>query len=201
MGIETMMAIGTVASIGGTIAGGIGGQKSLQSQSDEAAYRAQVAANNKIIAEQNARYAVQAGRTNAQAQDFQTRAALGQATAAQGASGIDVASGSPVDVRSSIQQLGRLKTLDEIQKADLEAYGYKQKASDFGAEAGLQQFKAQSAQAAKGPAAFGTLLGGASALGDKWLRFKGGFGGGQGGYAGLSAGELGGLGVPGYGGY
>jgi hypothetical protein len=181
MGIETAMMIGsTAASIGGKIAGAAGESKQADATSAEANYRAQVAANNKIIAEQNARYAVQAGRTNAQAQDFQTRAALGQATAAQGASGIDVASGSPVDVRSSIQQLGRLKTLEEIQKADLEAYGYKQKASDFGAESGLQTYKAQSAQAAKGPALFNTILGGATSLGDKWLRFKGGFGDGTG---------------------
>jgi hypothetical protein len=169
-------AISSVASIGGTIAGGMGQQQQSGATAAEANYRAQVARNNQIIAEQNARYATQAGRTNAQAQDFATRAALGQATAAQGASGIDVASGSPTEVRSSIQQLGRLKTLDEIQKADLEAYGYKQKASDFGAEAGLQTYKAQSAQAAKGPALFGTILGGASSLSDKWLRFKGDLG-------------------------
>jgi hypothetical protein len=182
MGIETALMIGsTAASIGGSIAGGMGQSKQYDAASQEANYRAQVAANNKIIAEQNARYAVQAGRTNAQAQDFQTRAALGQATAAQGASGIDVGQGSPTEVRSSIQQLGRLKTLQQIQESDLEAYGYKQKASDFGAESGLQTYKAQSAQAAKGPALFGTILGGASSLSDKWLRFKGGFGDGAGG--------------------
>ena len=53
-----------------------------------------------------------------------TRAQLGQAAAAQGASGIDVGSGSPVEVRSSIHQLGRLEDAGGDQKADLSAYGY-----------------------------------------------------------------------------
>jgi hypothetical protein len=187
---EPMTLISTAASIGGTIAGGIGQSKTYGATADEARYRAQVAENNRIIAEQNARYAVQAGRTNAQAQDFATRAALGQATAAQGASGIDVASGSPTEVRSSIQQLGRLKTLEEIQKADLEAYGYRQRAADYGAEAGLQQYKASSAEAAKTPALFGTILGGASSLSDKWLRYKSGGYGTGGGLFGTGTGGL-----------
>jgi hypothetical protein len=165
---------GTAASAGGSLIGGMGQSKQYQAQADEARYRAQVAENNRIVAEQNARYAVQAGRTNAFAQDLQTRAALGTATAAQGASGLDVGQGSPVEVRSSIQQLGRLKTLEEIQKADLEAYGYRQKASDFGAEAGLQQYKASSAERAKSTVPLTTLATVGAGVADKWRKWQDG---------------------------
>jgi hypothetical protein len=180
-------AVSSVASIGGTIMGGMGQSQQYDAASQSASYQAQVAKNNQIIAEQNARYATQAGRANAQAQDFQTRAQIGTAAAAQGASGVDVTQGSPVEVRSSIGQLGRLKTLQEIQQSQVEAYGQEARATGFGAEAGLQEMKARSAQAAKGPAMLGTILGGASSLSDKWLRFQspyGGFGRGGPSYSG-----------------
>jgi hypothetical protein len=179
MGIETMMGISLASSLGGSIMGGIGQQGALSASAADARYKAQVAENNRLIAEQNARYATQAGASNAQATDFQTRAQLGTAMAAQGASGLDVGSGSPVDVRSSIHQLGRLKTLEDIQKADLAAYGYRSQATDFGAQAGLARQQASSAEAAKGPALFGSILSGASSVAGKWAGFQGG---GYGGY-------------------
>ena len=173
MGIETALLVGSLASsVGGTIAGGIGQSQAADAASASAGYQAQVAKNNALIAQQNARYAMQAGRTNAQNQDFQTRANIGTATAAQGASGVDVASGSPVEVRSTIGQLGRLKSLQDIQQAQAEAYGYQTKATGFGAEAELQEMKAKAAQEAKGPALAGTILSGISSVSDKWLRFK-----------------------------
>jgi hypothetical protein len=168
----TMMGVSMATSLGGSIMGGIGQQGQLSASADQARYQAQVAENNRTIADQNARYARQAGAGNAQAQDFQTRAQLGTATAAQGAAGVDVGSGSPVEVRSSIQQLGRLKTLQEIQQAETQAYGYQTQATSFGAQAGLSRAQAASAEAAKGPALFGTILGGASSVADKWMRFQ-----------------------------
>jgi hypothetical protein len=112
MGIETMMIGSMIAGAGSSLMSGIGQQNQLSAQASSARYQAQVAENNRQIAEQNARYATMAGAGNAQAQDFQTRAQLGQARVAQAAGGLDVASGSPVEVRSSIAQLGRLKALE-----------------------------------------------------------------------------------------
>jgi hypothetical protein len=177
----TMMIGSMVAGAGSSIMGGIGQQNALGAQAASSRYQAQVAENNRLIAEQNARYATMAGAGNAQAQDFQTRAQLGTARAAQGASGIDVGSGSPVEVRDSISQLGRLKTLEEIQKADLSAYGYRTQGTEFGAQAGLARMQAESAEAAKGPAMLGTILGTAASVGGKWAMYKNPYGGGFGG--------------------
>jgi hypothetical protein len=173
----TLMIASLAATAGSTALGAAGQAKQYSATSNEAEYRAQVAANNRTIAEQNARYAAQAGRTNAQAQDFQTAAQLGQARAAYGASGVDVGTGSPSDVQRSIGQLGRLKSLEEIQQAALASYGYEQKASDFGAEAGLEKYKASSARAAAPLAIGGTILGGAGSLAGKWAMFKNPYGG------------------------
>ena len=184
MGIETMMIGSMVAGAGSSIMGGIGQQNQLGAQAASARYQAQVAENNRQIAEQNARYATMAGAGNAQAQDFMTRAQLGQAAAAQGASGIDVGQGSPVEVRRSIGQLGRLKTLEEVQKADVTAYGYRTQGTEFGAQAGLQRMQAESAEAAKGPALLGTILGTAASVGGKWAMYKNPYFGSSGGSGG-----------------
>jgi hypothetical protein len=174
---EPLTAIGTIASIGGTIAGAGGKSQEYGATAAEARYRAQVAENNRIVAEQNARYAIQAGRTNAQAQDLQTAALIRTGRVARGAGLIDPTVGSPVEVERSMGQIGRLKTLQEIQESEKEAYAYRQKASDFEAEKGLQQYKAASAERAKSPAMFGTLLAGAGGLAGKWAKWQDPFGG------------------------
>lgn len=168
----TMMIGSMVAGAGSSIMGGIGQQNALSAQAASSRYQAQVAENNRQIAEQNARYAMMAGAGNAQAQDFQTRAQLGQATVAQAAGGLDVGSGSPVAVRDSIHQLGRLKTLQEIQNAELQSYGYKAQGMGYGAQADLARMQASAAESAKGPALFGTILGTAGNLAGKWAMFK-----------------------------
>lgn len=168
----TMMMGAMAASAGSSLMGGIGQQGALSAQAASSRYQAQVAENNRQIAEQNARYATMAGAGNAQAQDFQTRAQLGQAAVAQAAGGLDITSGSPVAVRNSIHQLGRLKTLEEIQKADLQAYGYRTQGTEFGAQAGLARMQAEAAESAKGPALLGTILGTAGSVAGKWAMFK-----------------------------
>lgn len=168
----TMMIGSMVASAGSSIMGGIGQQNALSAQAASSRYQAQVAENNRQIAEQNARYAMMAGAGNAQAADFQTRAQLGQATVAQAAGGLDVGSGSPVEVRRSIGQLGRLKTLQEIQQAELQSYGYKAQGTGYEAQAGLSRMQAEAAESAKGPALLGTILGTAASVGGKWAMFK-----------------------------
>lgn len=168
----TMMLGSMAASAGSSLMSGIGQQGALSAQAASSRYQAQVAENNRQIAEQNARYAMMAGAGNAQAQDFQTRAQLGQARVAQAAGGLDTESGSPVAVRQSIQQLGRLKTLQEIQQAELQSYGYKAQGTGFGAQADLARMQADAAESAKGPALFGTILGTAGNLAGKWAMFK-----------------------------
>lgn len=172
MGIETMMIASMAMSAAGSVVGGIGQQQQYGAQANQARYQAQVAENNRIIAEQNRRYASAAGSSNAQIRDFATRATIGRATAAQGASGVDVTQGSPVEVRESLRQMGRLQTLEEVQEAALKGYGYQAQATGFGAEAGLQRAKASSAEAAGTTAMVSSILGGASSVGDKWLRFQ-----------------------------
>jgi hypothetical protein len=168
-GLAAASLAGTAAS---TAVGVMGQRQTAAANAANARYQAAVAANNQLIAQQNARYATQAGQANAQAMDFRTRALMGSEVAAQGASGIDIGSGSPLDVVRSTAALGRLDTANIIQGANLQAYGYQTAATGFGAEAGLQQQQARYAGTAGMIGGAGTILGGATSLANKWLQYQ-----------------------------
>src|SRR6201999_2427854 len=86
------------------------------------AYQAQVAANNAAIAKQQSKLDIQSGEITAQEQGLKTRAAVGQEKAAQGASGIDVNTGSAVDVRAGTAEMGMVDSLADRSNAAKKAY-------------------------------------------------------------------------------
>jgi hypothetical protein len=159
----------TVISTGISAAGAIGqGQATAASNK----FQAQVAENNRIIADQNARYSVSAGQTRAQTEDLKTGAIVGAETAAQGASGLDLTTGSPVSVREGTRQMGRLSSLNIINNSNLTAYGYKTQAGNFGAQSQLDLASAANASAAGFLNAGSSLVGGASSFASKWQSYQ-----------------------------
>lgn len=166
----------TLLSLGGTLlSAGVGAAGAAQTASSAAAanrYQQQVYLNNQTIAEQNARQAASAGAVQAENRSLQTRAALGREVAGEAASGIDVTTGSPIDVQSSTRQVGRLSQLTDISNADLEAYGYRAQATSAGASAGLAGAAATNAQRAGTVGVVSSLLGGASQFGSKWANYQ-----------------------------
>jgi len=150
-----------VTSAVGTISSGI-------ATSNAASYQAQVAKNNQIIAEQNAKYASAAGEAQAQATSLRGAAAAGHIKAAQAASGVDVNTGSALGVQQSQRELSNLDTETVLNNAELQAYGYRTQATGFGAQAGLETAEARQAPIGAGLGAAGNLLSSASALGGKW---------------------------------
>jgi hypothetical protein len=157
------------------ISAGVGAMGSIQQGQATAAasnYQAQVAKNNAITAEQNAAYATQAGTAKAQSQDFQTAAVVGAEQAGQGASGIDLTTGSPRAVREGTHQMGRLGTLNIVQDANLTAYGYRTQGTSFTAQSQLDTSQAGFASQAGFLGAGTSLLGGASSFADKWSSYQ-----------------------------
>jgi hypothetical protein len=155
-----------------TVMGVVGAIQQGQAQSDMAKYQAQVARNNATIAQQNAEYAVAAGESKAQSQDFKNRAIAGQIEAAQSASGIDLASPSLQDVRASSAQVGRLDTANVMADAMLVARGQESKAFNYTSEAGLQDAAASYAKQAGYTKAFGALVSGGSSFAEKWDKYS-----------------------------
>lgn len=168
-----LMAIGAI----GSIAGGFmqadaarqqarSQQQAYEAQAAQQNYQAQVAENNKVIAEQNARVSAAAGEQQALNKSMETRAKVGGMIAAQAASGVDVNSGSALDVQTSEKQIGALDALTIRSNAAREAYGFMQQGQNFQAEADLNRMGAASnIQAGKNAKQAGSMAATASILG------------------------------------
>lgn len=166
------VTIGLALTAVSTVVGATGAIQSGQAQRAQAEYQAQVARNNQQIAAQNQQYAVAAGETQAQAQDFKSRATLGAIEAAQGASGLALDSPTLQSVREGAGQVLRLDTRNIIQNAALRSRGYGIEGMNRGAEAELYKRAGADAESAGYLRAAGTLLSGASSFSEKWAKFQ-----------------------------
>jgi hypothetical protein len=152
---------GAATTAGGTIFGGIANQNAAN-------FQAAVANNNSIIATQNAVQAEQAGNAAAENQSLKGAAELAKVKTSQAANGIDVNTGSAVDVQSSEREANELSTENVFHNDVLQAYGYRVQAENFQSESELDTAKAEEAVPASVLSATGGLLSSASSLGGKW---------------------------------
>lgn len=134
-------------------------------------YNATVAAENAKVADQNATWAAQAGEAQAGEESQKTRATVGSIKAAQAANGIDVNTGSAVDVRSSAAELGQLSAINIRSNAARTAYGYQTASSSQTAQSQLDTYNAQQERLAGETGASTTILGGVSNAGLNYSKF------------------------------
>lgn len=154
IGVGTAAAITAGLSVAGAAASAYG---SIQ----QGRYSSQVAKNNATIASQNADYAAQAGVQSAGVQSMQNAAAYGQLQASQAANGVDINSGSDVNVDESAKVSNQLSTDTVMHNALLSAYGYNVQSESDDAQS-KQDSAAGYTDAATG------LLGAASSISGKW---------------------------------
>jgi len=161
-----LMAAPVLAGIGMAGAGvsAIGAYEQGQATSAAADYQAQVARNNAMIARQNAVWTEQSGVAKETAQGMKTASTVGGIKASQGASGIDVNTGSAAAMRTAAAKLGALDALTIRSNTAREAYGYEVKATSEEARAGLLEMEAKQAKEAGDISALGTFLTGASSV-------------------------------------
>lgn len=98
-------------------------------------YQAKIAKANAEVAAENAKRATERGAIEAEDNDFQTRALLGEQETQQAASGVTLSGKSQILTRQSARKLGRRDTLNIIQAADIERYNYETQKMNFKAEA------------------------------------------------------------------
>lgn len=171
-------AAGAGISAIGAITGGIAARNAAN-------YQATVARNNQTIALQNAARAEQAGNVQAEAQGRKGAAQVAGIKVGQAASGVNVNTGSAVDVQAGQREINQLDTETVLNNAELHSYGYRSQASNFDAESKLDEAKANNAVPAAALSATGSLLSSASSLGLKWSGTPSGGGGGGGGGSGV----------------
>lgn len=153
--------VGAAIGAAGTIVSGV-------SASNAQKYQAQVAENNAAIARQNAEYAMQAGHAETEKTSLKGAANLSNIKAGQAASGVDINSGSAVDVQASQRETNKLDSETTLNNAQLKAYGYRTQETGFKAEAQLNRAAATSTLIGTGFSAAGGLLGSASSLSPSW---------------------------------
>ena len=172
--ITVMEALGAA----GTVLGAMSAMQTGQAGAGAANYNAQVAENNRIIAEQQAADARKRGEIAEAEQRRKTVNIKGSQKASIGASGVALDSGSPLDILGDTAAFGELDALTIRNNAEREAYGYQVQGMNFGAEAGLLRNRAKVSEQSGWMNAGTTLLSGAAGVGDRWYaRNKGGGGG------------------------
>lgn len=172
-----VLAIGAIVTslVGGAV-GAVGAISSANANAASAEYaaktseyQAEVAKQNATIATANEKYTLAAGDLKEQQTAMEVRAVLGNEKAAQGSSGLDVNSGSAVDVRSSSAALGQMSVFNVRNNVAREAYGYRVQGYNYETQAGLDTAQAgldrMQASSAKRAGLFGaatSLIGGVS---------------------------------------
>lgn len=136
--------------------------------SNAANYQAQIARNNAVIAQQNAVRTEQAGQVATEAQGRKGAAKSGSLKVAQASNGVDVNTGSAVDVQAGERMTNQLDTETVASNSEQHAYGYRTQSDNFKSEADLDQAKADNAIPAAVLGATGGLLSSASSIGGKW---------------------------------
>jgi len=142
---------------------GIGSYEQGQAASKASAYQSQVAAQNAQIATQNANFAGAEGEQNTATSEMQNRATTSTIKANQAANGVDVNSGSAVNVRASSAEVGELNALNIRANAARQAYGYETQASQQTGQSQLYAAESSNENTASYLSGAGSFLGGSSA--------------------------------------
>ncbi len=173
----TWAAIGTAASIAGGVTSAGGALAKGSADSSMYGYQSGVAKMNADIAQQNAAYSVEAGGSAAYQSGVKTGEIVGQQKANQGASGVDVNSGSPAGIRSTTTALGQIDQNTIRTNYAKRAYGYEVEAASKDAESTADLVAGSNAQKAGFISAAGSILGTVGSVSGKWLQASSAFGG------------------------
>lgn len=172
MGIETLAAISIGTAVAGAGIGAYGAYQSGQSSKASYTYQAQVAKNNIEIAKRNADYARAAGESEAQIVGMKSRQQLGQTKASQASKGLDVNSGSNLAVRESMADVDSFEQMMIRSNAARSAYSSEVEAINQENQRNVDIMAGKQASKAGTINTFSSLVGGASSVSDKWLKFS-----------------------------
>lgn len=184
----TLVAVSTAATAGGSLLSAFGASRAGEAQSQMYQYQAGISQLKQKIDLQNRDYALAVGETEASRYGMQARQRMGAIRAGEGASGIDVGSGSKAEVQEGQQTVTDIDMAQIRNNAARRAYGFEVEATSDAAEAGLYTRAASDASKAGKIKALGSLISGTASVADKWLQGSstGLFGSSSGGDAGFA---------------
>jgi len=164
MGVELLVAT-TLLSVASAAAGGM-------AASNAAAYQSKVAQQNAQIAEQKKQMELAAGENQAAKQGMQEHAQAGAIVAAQASRGVDVNSGSALDVQTGQSQVSMMDQLAIRSDMLKRAWGQDIAANSFRNQAQLYGMESDNALIAGGLKAGSAAFQGGSALDQKYGFFN-----------------------------
>lgn len=163
-------------SIGSTVLGGIMGAKGAKdqgkAQSEALLYQAGISDWNAKINKQNAIYARDAGDTESRIAGQKTAQQVGLIRATQGASGLDVNTGTQLKVQEGQAKVGAADVAQIRANAARRAFGYETEATSNEMQSGLLRQQASNAKKAGKTNAIASILGTAGSVASKWTQAK-----------------------------
>ena len=151
----------------------VAGQRAEAAASERpAAYQAGVLMANQIAATRAAEDARLRGQQAAQRQRKGTRQLIGKQRAVLASNGVMVDSGSALDIVSETAGLGEEDALQMLFNAEREALDYERLGRQAGADATMTIASGSAIARATSLNSVGTLIGGASAVADRWYQYR-----------------------------
>ena len=166
----TAMAVGIGASVISTGVSTLGAVQQAQSQQDIHNYQAAVARNNQILAEHQAADAIDRGKIEEGKHREKVKQLIGRQRSIFGSAGLQLDSGTPLDVQLDTAEIGELDSLTIRNNFQRESEAYLIRAQNFGNQAVLNRAAADAIN--PGLAGATTLLSGVGSVADKYAKFK-----------------------------
>ena len=149
-----------------------GQYQSGKAQEAASEYNAQVQENNARVAEQYAKAAEARGDDEARQKRIDAERMASRQQAVLAAKGIDISTGTPLDILGDTAMYGELDAQTIKYNAGLEAYQQRATASNALSQAELSRMEGRQAAKAGTMQAFGTLIGGASKAGNQYKSYS-----------------------------
>lgn len=170
MSAATAATVGTVASVAGLGLSAMGAYQQSKAAQASADYQAQIARNNAVAQEQQAKDALSRGDDEV----ARLRRIAGQVKGSQRASmaarGLDLNEGSALKLQEDTDFFGAVDQTTARNNAKREAWGYTNGAANSSANAELYNYNARSQS--PGLATATSLLTGAGAVADRWYKYR-----------------------------
>lgn len=168
--------IGMIGSVGASIAGGLLSAQGARQQGKAAQqmgmFQAGIASINASIARQNANYIRQQGEVQAQRFGMGARSRMGDIVSAQGASGLDVGSGSSKMVQESAKIVSDMDMAQIRSNAAKAAYDYDIQAQSHDLESIGHMMGVENTKAATRLNVMSSIVGSAASVADKWMSYS-----------------------------
>lgn len=151
-------AVSAVAAVAGAGLSAYGQIRAGEAGAEAARTRGAIAERDSIIAKQNAQYATAVGSARAEDVSMRNAARAARIKVSQAANGIDVNTGSAVDVQVSDREMGILDAERTLANATAEAYGYNARSDTLAARGRIDDASSSEYLTAGYLGAGGTLL-------------------------------------------